>query len=276
MVFEGVTTMDEAMPRVPQSGLILSASEQARWDAALKLAQAAVCSAPNAPCGVCRDCRKAARGVHPDIQIVTKGTDENGKPRRELTVDTIRELVMDARVLPNEAARKVYLLRDAGEMNLAAQNALLKLLEEPPEFVCILLCAERASLLLETIRSRCRSFTINTDASDEAPEEYAEQAQRYLALCEQGDRLALMALSETLGALDHAQADLFFAAVHARLAEILCRRVDTALSAIHAAELLRLCERCMDALQFNAGIRHVFALLAVRSVPPGEQPDKRR
>jgi hypothetical protein len=75
--------------------------------------------------------------------------------KREILVDQIRDLREDAIILPNEADRKVYIIRHADNMNTAAQNAILKLLEEPPSRVCLLLEAENPAALLATVRSRC-------------------------------------------------------------------------------------------------------------------------
>ena len=91
------------------------------------------------PCGVCRGCRKAAAGTHPDIIPVRRLTDKSGNLRRELTVAQIRDLSLDAQVLPGEAERKVYIVEEAEFLNLNAQNAALKLLEESPAPVPMML-----------------------------------------------------------------------------------------------------------------------------------------
>ena len=125
-------------------------SSPSREDAlrkAREIASAAVClNGHDVPCGVCRGCRKAAAGVHPDIITVRRETDRNGNLRRELTVNQIREISVDAQVLPNEAPRKAYIIEEAELMNQSAQNAALKLLEEPPATVVFLLCAANPAL----------------------------------------------------------------------------------------------------------------------------------
>ena len=77
------------------------------------------------PCGVCRDCRKVAAGIHPDLITVRRLEDDKGRPRREIVVDQIRAVNQAAWILPNEAQRKVYLIAEADKMNPAAQNAAL-------------------------------------------------------------------------------------------------------------------------------------------------------
>lgn len=112
------------------------------------LAAAYQCEQPNAPCGQCRVCRKAFGGIHPDIITI----DEPEK--RTVSVDLIRQLQGDAYVRPNEGRRKVYLIPRAQDMTDNAQNALLKLIEEPPAYAAFLLLTTSAERLLPTVRSR--------------------------------------------------------------------------------------------------------------------------
>ena len=89
------------------------------------LAAAMICeSGEKAPCGVCRSCKKSLRGLHPDIIRVTP---PEGK--REIPIDTVRDVRAEAVVMPNEADRKVFIIEQADLMKEAAQNAFLKTLE---------------------------------------------------------------------------------------------------------------------------------------------------
>ena len=134
-----------------------------RHTLAAQMAAALVCSAQPQlrPCGRCSHCRKAAGGIHPDITVIAGS---GGKP---ITVDQVRALRTDAYVRPNEAERKVYLLERADRMNASAQNAMLKLLEEGPAYAAFLLLAENAGGVLETVRSRCETLTLDPVAPDE-------------------------------------------------------------------------------------------------------------
>ena len=169
--------------------IVSSSSREDAVRAARQLANAAVCmNGHDIPCGVCRGCRKAASGVHPDIIPVTRLTDRNGNLRRELTVDQVRELSADVQVMPNEAERKVYIIEEAELMNPNAQNAALKLLEEPPSTVIFLLCAVNPQLLLETVRSRCRMLNI-AGGEDAADEESRKLTEGFLNAVRSGDRI---------------------------------------------------------------------------------------
>lgn len=134
-----------------------------RHTLAAQMAAALVCSAQPQlrPCGRCSHCRKAAGGIHPDITVIAGS---GGKP---ITVDQVRALRTDAYVRPNEAERKVYLLERADRMNASAQNAMLKLLEEGPAYAAFLLLSENAGGILETVRSRCETLTLDPVAPDE-------------------------------------------------------------------------------------------------------------
>ena len=141
---------------------IISGAPSEAFARAKVLACAMLCrEGGTSPCGQCHECRKSLRGIHPDIIIVERPMGDKGQQKKEISVSQARELVSDASTLPNEAERKVYIIKDAGAMNTQAQNALLKLLEEPPSFVSFILVTENSSLILETVRSRCVCLSIN-------------------------------------------------------------------------------------------------------------------
>ena len=163
------------------------------------LARALVCSGEGIkPCGVCSHCRKAISGSHPDILRVER---EAGK--RELAVDKIRAARSDAYIVPNEAARKVYIIEEAGTMNPAAQNALLKVLEEPPAYAVFILSAENPGALLPTVRSRCVEVPYLPGGAS-LPVVDDGKAGRLVELLGSGDRLELLRF---LGSLDSLSRD---------------------------------------------------------------------
>ena len=101
-------------------------------------------------CGKCQSCKQAVSGNHPDIIRVT-----HEKPNT-ISVDDIREQVNnDIVIKPYSSKYKIYIIPEADLMTVQAQNALLKTIEEPPEYAVIMLLTENAETLLPTIRSRC-------------------------------------------------------------------------------------------------------------------------
>lgn len=236
--------------------IILSGSGEATARRARELAAAILCErGGDAPCGVCRHCRKVLKGpfpgIHPDVTLVERRANASGKLRREITVDQIRDLGVDALVLPNEAAAKVYILPEADAMNLSAQNAFLKLLEEPPAFVSFLLCAANPMALLETVRSRCAEERLAPEDREEDGE-VLRRAEGFLEA--RGDALALLRWSLAMEKLDNA-----------RLLEVTGCIRSRAVRAVPREEILPLeafLARAEEYLRANVGVKHVTGYLS--------------
>ena len=118
------------------------------------IAKALVCESENAPCGKCEACRKATNRIHPDIIRISNAD----KP---IPVDDVRALKLDALLRPNDADRKVYIIDHAEAMSHLSQDALLKILEEPPHFTTFILLCYNLSDLLSTIVSRAAHITLS-------------------------------------------------------------------------------------------------------------------
>ena len=111
------------------------------------LAAAAVCRGEKKPCLSCPACRKAMTDNHPDIISVVD------PDRKAVPVKLVRQYRDDVYIKPNEAEKKVYIFPQ--ELGTEGQNALLKILEEPPAYGLFLLLAENPQQILTTVRSRC-------------------------------------------------------------------------------------------------------------------------
>ena len=106
------------------------------------------------PCGTCKACIQAQTGNHPDIIFVKH-------EKATIGVEDIRVQVnQDIGIKPYSGRYKVYIIEDAEKMTDAAQNALLKTIEEPPAYAVILLLATKPEALLATILSRCISLPL--------------------------------------------------------------------------------------------------------------------
>ena len=171
------------------SYIVASQSEQARDRLSLDLAAAMLCRSDGVrPCRACRDCRKVYDGVHPDVIYVAPDPDAKVPT---IKVDQIRSIAATAYILPSEAEKKVYVLRQADTMNLSAQNAFLKLLEEPPQSAAFILAAASPELLLPTVRSRCALLRDPTEQLQES-DEIRTLAEDYLRAVASQDRMTLL------------------------------------------------------------------------------------
>ena len=146
---------------IPQAILVTGEKKAERQAVAGLFCESLFCGQLSAegPCGVCPACLKIREGNHPDvIRVVHEGPDV-------IKVDDIRTQVTDTvSVRPYYGKRTVYVIDDADLMNPQAQNALLKTLEEPPEYAILLLLAADPSQLLPTVRSR----VVRIDLMDES------------------------------------------------------------------------------------------------------------
>ncbi len=101
------------------------------------------------PCGECKSCLQAAGGNHPDIIRIRR-------EKAAIGVDDIRDQLNNTiAIKPYNSRYKIYIIDEAEKMTEAAQNALLKTIEEPPEYAVILLLTDNMNMLMPTILSRC-------------------------------------------------------------------------------------------------------------------------
>lgn len=258
--------------RLSHAYIVSSGSREEAMGTALRLAAAAVCTrGHDVPCGECRACRKAFSGIHPDIVTVSRLSDDKGKRKREIVVEQIRSLVTDAYVLPNEAERKVYIIDEADTMNLAAQNAALKLLEEPPRGVIFLLCTQNPSQLLPTVRSRCAELGSSVAESTADPET-AKLAKDFIQAAATGDRVKLFSWCAGNEDMDTRALAEFLSCALEETADMLCLRADS--RGMSREELMRLSEllsRCSAYTKVNTGVKQIFGLLAAEAVGGGNR-----
>jgi DNA polymerase-3 subunit delta' len=105
--------------------------------------------------------RRVASSGHADLLTVERQFDEEkGRYKKDVAVDDVRKIAPFLRMTAAEGGWRVVVLDGADGMNRAGQNAVLKILEEPPKGALLMLVTERPSALLPTIRSRCRLLTL--------------------------------------------------------------------------------------------------------------------
>ena len=119
------------------------------------LAAAILCKEASRPCGLCGPCRKVLENNHPDFITV------DDPEKKTVPVALIRDARADMYVQPNESDHKIYLFPRAQDMGLPGQNALLKVLEEPPKYGVFILLTDNPEKLLPTVRSRCTELALH-------------------------------------------------------------------------------------------------------------------
>lgn len=137
--------------------------------AALLFAKALVCNNPgSAPCCNCSSCTEAQAGVHPDIITVAREKD-----RASLGVNPIRAMISECMIKPFYNHHKVFIIEEGDLLTTEAQNAFLKIIEEPPEYAVFIIVCTDSEILLETVRSRAITVSF-PPVSDEIVRQYIE------------------------------------------------------------------------------------------------------
>lgn len=166
--------------RFPHAAILEGSSPEGRMNLAKKIAAALVCTGSEVPCGACPNCRKASADSHADILIYSV----EDKPKA-FKVDIVREIRNKAYIVPNEAERKVFILENSHTMGVEGQNAILKILEEPPSYVNFILLCSSKSGFLPTVLSRSTVYNLgeSSAAEDESlPREKINEAATGVAV----------------------------------------------------------------------------------------------
>ena len=138
--------------RISHFYLISGPAGSGKHTLARHLAAAILCAEPDRPCLSCPACRKVMSGVHPDFITV------EDPEHKAVAVKIVRAYREDIFIRPNEAEHKIYLFPQ--ELGIEGQNALLKILEEPPSYGVFILLTENPEQLLPTVRSRCTELKL--------------------------------------------------------------------------------------------------------------------
>ncbi len=136
-------------------------------------ATALMCESDNPPCGVCAFCIQAKAKTLPDIITVEKDSDKT-----QIGVDIVREQVIsEVYIKPRNARRKIFIIEQGDILSTEAQNALLKVLEEPPEYVTFIICVTSKEKLLPTVLSRSQTMSF-FPLSAETVEKYIQENEK--------------------------------------------------------------------------------------------------
>lgn len=173
-----------AAGRLPHAVIIEGADGSGRRTLAGIIARIAACTGEHRPCGVCSACR--ADGS-PDITVIEP-------TKSSITVDQIRDVRSQAYIVPNQSSKRVFIIPNAALMNTQAQNALLKVLEEPPATAMFILTCEYTRQLLSTVVSRSAVLTLSMPEPEEAERYIAANFTQYSA-----DEIHSACIGSTIG-----------------------------------------------------------------------------
>ena len=151
-----VANLDRAVveQRTAHAYLISGPAHIGKTTLALALARALNCtSSTTRPCGQCRSCQLITAGKHPDVQLIAPDG-------LRVKIDQVRALQHDLALKPIEGRFRVAIFDQFETATIEAQNALLKTLEEPPDYAVLIVLASDPELLLPTIVSRCQSIAL--------------------------------------------------------------------------------------------------------------------
>jgi DNA polymerase-3 subunit delta' len=172
---------------LPPSLIFSGPAGAGKRQTAVATAQAINCLSPRGEgesydaCGTCPACARIARDVHPDVVIVEPG--ESGSIR----IEQIRDVIDRAGYRPFEGRRRVVIINDADAMASSPQNALLKVLEEPPPSSVFILITARPDMLLPTVQSRCQRLRFQLAEQGTSDADAMEVARRVLELAAASD-----------------------------------------------------------------------------------------
>ncbi|MDD5327258.1 MAG: DNA polymerase III subunit delta' [Phycisphaerae bacterium] len=160
-----------AADKMPHAYIFAGAEGVGKFKAAREWAKMLLCEKPVIEkdfadsCGACESCRLFEADSHPDFNLIYKELleftkDNKGKKTPvDLAIDVIREFLIEKiSTKPTLSKRKVYVISEAERLNASSQNAMLKALEEPPDYCTIILLCTRTERLLATTKSRCRTI----------------------------------------------------------------------------------------------------------------------
>ncbi len=190
-----------ASGKVPHSYIFAGPDGVGKFRTAQDWARLLLCNEPVTEngfadsCGLCESCRLFGGDAHPDFAHIRKELleftrDNKGRAAPvEMPVDVVREFLIEkVSARPTLSQRRLFIVSEAEKLNIASQNALLKVLEEPPGFCCIVLLCTRLDRLLPTTRSRCQIVRFGPVDEDRIVEKLkamgieGEQAQYFARL----------------------------------------------------------------------------------------------
>lgn len=148
--------------RLPHALLLTGPVHVGKMSLALDIAQLMICQEPDSgPCNTCYACKRIISGHHTDVQIISREANNTSNAlKKEIGIQQIREVQKYAYLGPFEANRRTIIIDSAEFLSEEAANSLLKLLEEPPPGILLVLLCSWENGLLPTLKSRCQRLKL--------------------------------------------------------------------------------------------------------------------
>ena len=154
--------------RLSHAYLVAGPPQVGKMTLAMDIARVVNCLAPSAdtgvsgiePCGDCNQCTRIADALHADVRVLGLDTQEDGRSRVAIGIDQVRQLQGEASLKPYEGRYRVFIFDAAERLSEEAANSLLKILEEPPDQVVLLLLTSDIDALPLTVVSRCQKLEL--------------------------------------------------------------------------------------------------------------------
>jgi len=200
---------------LPHAMIIESKNYVSVKDYLIEILENAMCKGNGKkPCEECSDCIKIKAGFHPDVKFI-----EPEKDSKSIKIESIRNIREDAYIVSNEGGYKFYIITNGELLTTQAQNAFIKILEEPPKNVVFIICTEFLSALISTIRSRCQVFKFleNKDSGNDAE----NLAKAFMQAVLNNDKVEILSLG---GKIPNDR--IFFKQLVNRIIELLIKNCD--------------------------------------------------
>lgn len=198
--------------RIHHAYLFTGPAHLGKTTLAVQFAQALNCDADAPPCGECASCIRIAEGNHADVRSISLGEDAGS-----IGIGAVREIISSAHLRPYEGRTRVFIVAEADLLTRDAANALLKILEEPPDDVVLILAGNSPDNLLPTVRSRCQTLYFRPLPVSEVARILQDE---HGVSAEQADVFARLSRGCIGWAIAAARDDTLYASVHQRMEQI--------------------------------------------------------
>ncbi len=174
--------------KIPHAVIIECRDQNTAVKEAIEAVKIEMCNSTyKKPCGICNSCLKIEKGIHPDVKILCPESNS-------IKVEEIRYVRQDAYKLPNESSYKFYVIKFSDYLTVQAQNAFIKILEEPPKNVIFILLCESSCSLLGTVLSRCELFRIPFNFNKSINNENFKLAEKLMRASIKEDKIEIFKL----------------------------------------------------------------------------------